>query len=147
MKTLIALLTLTLGICAALASEIIPPDIRVPQLVREAHKSAEKTTLWGVDYEQIQQSDNTMTAERMLALLKSIDPDRIKLGEHAHLATVIKMVEPKGIIFTFEARDSKSIKGPPTHYFLIKLEETKSNKASDATSEPAPVAASSAHQL
>jgi hypothetical protein len=98
-----------------------------------------------VDYEQILKSDKTMTAERVLTLLKSIDPDRIRLAEHAHLATVITMLEPKEMVFTFEARESGSTK-VPTHYFLIKLEEKKSNKASDATSEPAPGARSSSHQ-
>jgi len=145
MKNVIATLVLVLGTCVALASEIIPPDMRIPQLVREARRSGEVTTLWGVDYEQILKSDKTMTAERVLTLLKSIDPDRIRLAEHAHLATVITMLEPKEMVFTFEARESGSTK-VPTHYFLIKLEEKKSNKASDATSEPAPGARSSSHQ-
>lgn len=97
--------------------------MRLPQLIQEARKKDEATDLWGVDYEQITKSDKTMTRAHVFKLLASIDPDDIKLADHGHLATVITMLEPRKITFTFEPRESSNDKGPPTHYVLIGIEQ------------------------
>ena len=110
------------------AFEIIPPDMRVQQLVREARIADEVTKLWGVDYERILKSNKKMTEERVFVILKSINPDSIQLAGHEHLATIITMLEPKQITFTFEARDTGNTKVPEA-YYLIEMEEIKSNRA------------------
>jgi hypothetical protein len=138
MKTSLTLLAVLLFTSVAYASEIMPPDMRVPGLVQQTRKSDKVTELWGVDYEQILKSDGTMTKERVFALLKSIDPDKIKLAEHEHLATAITMLEPKQLTFTFKARDSNNTKGPAINYYLITLKEGKSNNVSEATGVPSP---------
>lgn len=131
MKKLVILLIFMLFASLVYAFEIIPPDMRVLQLVKNAHTFDEVTELWGVDYNQILQSDKTMTKQRVFELFKSMDPGKIKLADHEHLATVITVLEPEQLTLTFEARGTGSTK-VPTAYYLIKLEEMKSNKAIDA---------------
>ena len=128
MKKSVTLLALILATSIVSASEIVPPDMRIPQLVREARMFAYVPALWGVDYEAILKSDRTMTKDLVLELFRSIAPETIKLAKHKHLATVITMVEPTQVIFTFEARNSKSTKGPPTNYYLIRIKKGQSNK-------------------
>ena len=81
MKKSVALLVFMHFVAVVFALEIIPPDMRVLQLVKEALKSDEVTLLWGVDYDQILKSDKTMTKKRVSELLKSIDPSKIKLAK------------------------------------------------------------------
>ena len=131
MKRTLALLVVLVLTIPVFASEIVPPDMRIPQLVQEARKFGYVTELWGVDYRTILKSDKTMTKDRVLELFRSIAPEKIKLAKHEHLATIITMLEPKQIVFTFEARDSKRTKGPPTSYFLIKIEKEESNQKVD----------------
>ena len=135
MKTTILSIAFILMASFVFASEIIPPDMRVPQLVKTA-RTKYVTELWGVDYKLILKADKNMTPRRVWELLNSIDPDKIKLAKHKHLATVITMLEPKEITFTFEARETGSTK-VPTAYYLIKLEEKKSNTSVHASAHRA----------
>jgi len=107
MKKAIVILVFLMTSLSAKASQIIPPFIRVSQLVHDARWSEKVIELWAMDYEKIRKSDNHLTKERVFALLKSIDLKKIKLAKRDHLATVIDMVGPQQIVFTFESRDSQ----------------------------------------
>jgi hypothetical protein len=71
----------------------------------------------------------------VVEVFRSIDPTKVKLASHDRLTNVLEMFEPRQFRFHFEARDTKSTKGPPTYYVLVKIERMKSDKVGGHTSE------------
>jgi len=75
----------------------------------------------GIDYKSIAANDAIWTEEKVLELLKSIDPEKVKFRKHDHLAREIWMIEPFKAKFTFEPRKNKNVPefAPATTYWLV----------------------------
>jgi hypothetical protein len=120
-RALLAVLPLA-AISVSMASEIIPPDMLLTQIIKDFRDKDSPPDHWAVDYAKIEKSDPQLNKQKVFALLRSIDPNRIKLADHDHLAKMVELLEPKHLKFHFEARDTKSAIGPPTFYVLVRIE-------------------------
>lgn len=120
MKTLL-LLIIFLLVKPAYASEIMTPEfciINYSTLLRHANQSIKP---YGIDYKSIAANDAMWTEKKVLELLKSIDPEKVKFRKHDHLANEIWMIEPFKAKFTFDPRKHENNPGflPPTIYWLV----------------------------
>ena len=106
------------------ASEIIPPDMLLPMIIKGLKQSPDSYVNWewAIDFEIIKRNDPKMEKDAIITLLRSIDPGKIVLAEHEHLSTTIEMVEPLAARFMFEGNSSENTKGPPVVYRLVKIE-------------------------
>ena len=123
MKTLL-LLIIFLSVKVACASEIMTPEfciIHHATLLRNAHKFIEPYEPDGIDYKSIAANDAMWTEKKVLELLKSIDPEKVKFEKYDHLAKEIWMIEPFKAKFTFDPRKNENNLGflPSTIYWLV----------------------------
>ena len=109
--------------CQIRAAEIIPPYMLLEQIVRDARDPEKKGKIWGIDYAKIHETNRLLNTERTIAFLASIDPEKIKLKKHYHLAMTLYMAEPIQARFEFEAREIEGDEiGPGTYHYLIGIE-------------------------
>lgn len=101
------IITLILILAAQAGASEKSPSSVIVDVTRMAHDRNQEE-LFSVDYDKVLKSDKTLNKEKIHELFRSIDPDKVRLGEYDRKTRTIEMIEPKKIQFTMEYRASSS---------------------------------------